>query len=85
MEVVMKKIIITLLGILLLSSMVSALTLDDLDIPDQMTVGEYLIENIDEITQMNIDDLEGIVFEILVVGDKWVIVEIEGEIFIILR
>jgi len=81
----MKKIIITLLGILLLSSMVSALTLDDLDIPDQMTVGEYLIENIDEITQMNIDDLEGIVFEILVVGDKWVIVEIEGEIFIILR
>jgi hypothetical protein len=85
MEVVMKKIIITLLGILMLSSMVSALTLDDLDIPDQMTVGEYLIENIDEITQMNIDDLEGIVFEILVVGDKWVIVEIEGEIFIILR
>jgi hypothetical protein len=85
MEVVMKKIIITLLGILLLSSMVSALTLDDLDIPDQMTVGEYLIENVDEITQMNIDDLEGIVFEILVVGDKWVIVEIEGEIFIILR
>jgi len=81
----MKKIIITLLGILLLSSMVSALTLDDLDIPDQMTVGEYLIENVDEITQMNIDDLEGIVFEILVVGDKWVIVEIEGEIFIILR
>ncbi|MBT4333149.1 MAG: hypothetical protein HOD64_07715 [Candidatus Cloacimonetes bacterium] len=81
----MKKIIITLLGILMLSSMVSALTLDDLDIPDQMTVGEYLIENIDEITQMNIDDLEGIVFEILVVGDKWVIVEIEGEIFIILR
>jgi hypothetical protein len=85
MEVVMKKIIITLLGILMLSSMVSALTLDDLDIPDQMTVGEYLIENVDEITQMNIDDLEGIVFEILVVGDKWVIVEIEGEIFIILR
>ncbi|MBT5421186.1 MAG: hypothetical protein HOK80_09880 [Candidatus Cloacimonetes bacterium] len=81
----MKKIIITLLGILMLSSMVSALTLDDLDIPDQMTVGEYLIENVDEITQMNIDDLEGIVFEILVVGDKWVIVEIEGEIFIILR
>ena len=81
----MKKIIITLLGILILSSMVSALTLDDLDIPDQMTVEEYLIENVDEITQMNIDDLEGVIFEILYVGDKWVIVEIEGEIFIILR
>ncbi len=81
----MKKIIISLLGILMLSSMVSALILDDLDIPDQMNVEEYLIENVDEITQMNIDELEGVVFEILAVGDKWIIVEIEGEIFIILR
>ena len=81
----MKKIIISLLGILMLSSMVSAFIMDDLDIPDQMTVEEYLIQNVDEITQMNIDELEGVVFEILAVGDKWIIVESEGEIFIILR
>lgn len=81
----MKKIIISLMGILMLSSMVSALTLDDLDIPDKMTVEEYLIENFDEITQLNVDELEGEGFEILVVGDKWVIVQVEGVIFVILR
>ena len=81
----MKKIIISLMGILMLCSMVAALTLDDLDIPDQMTVEEYLIENFDEITQVNIDDLEGEGFEILVVGDKWVIVIVGDDIFVILR
>ncbi len=82
----MKKIIIiSLMAIFMLCSIVSALTLDDLDIPDQMTVEEYLIENFDEITQVNIDDLEGEAFEILVVGDKWVIVIVGDDIFVILR
>ena len=84
MEVIMKKIIISLIGILMLSSMVFALTMDDLDIPDKMTVEEYLIENFEEITQINIDDLEGEGFEILVVGDKWVIVIVGDDIFVIL-
>jgi len=80
----MKKIIISLLAVLMLSSLVSALTLDDLDIPDKMTVEDYLIENFEEITQMNIEDLEGTGFEILVVGDKWVIVVVGDDIFVIL-
>jgi len=80
----MKKIIFSLLGILLFSSLVSALTLDDLDIPDQMTVEEYLIANFEEITQINLTDLEGEGFEILVVGDKWVIVVVGDDIFVIL-
>ena len=80
----MKKIIISLMAILMLSSMVFALTMDDLDIPDKMTVEEYLIDNFAEITQVNIDDLEGEAFEILVVGDKWVIVVVGDDIFVIL-
>ena len=79
----MKKIIISLMITLMLSSMISALTLDDLEIPDKMKVEEYLIENFEEITQINIEDLEGQGYEILVVGDKWVIIEVEGEIYII--
>ena len=79
----MKKIIISLMITLMLSSMISALTLDDLEIPDKMKVEEYLIENFEEITQINIEDLEGEGYEILVVGDKWVIIEVEGEIYII--
>ena len=81
----MKKIIISLMAVLMLGSMVSALMLDDLDIPDQMTIEEYLIDNFDEITQVNIDDLEGEAFEILVVGEKWVIIVVDGDIFVILR
>ena len=79
----MKKIIISLMMILMLSSLISALTLDDLDIPDKLDVKEYLIENFEDITQINIEDLNGEVYEILAVGDKWVMVEVEGEIYII--
>ncbi|MDP8202453.1 MAG: hypothetical protein P9M11_10000 [Candidatus Tenebribacter burtonii] len=81
----MKKILISLMAILMLSSIVSALNLDDLDIPDKMTIEEYLIENVEEITQMNLAELEGIVYEILVVGDKYIIVIIEGEVIVVLK
>ncbi len=81
----MKKIIISLMAVLMLSSMVYALMLDDLDIPDQMTIEEYLIDNFDEITQINIEDLEGELYEILVVGEKWVIIVVDGDIFVMLR
>lgn len=81
----MKKIIISLMAILMLSSIVSALTMDDLDIPDKMTIEEYLIENFDEITQINVEDLEGEEYEILAVGEKWVIIVVGDDIFVILR
>jgi hypothetical protein len=50
-----------------------------------MTIEEYLIENVEEITQMNLAELEGIVYEILVVGDKYIIVIIEGEVIVVLK
>jgi len=81
----MKKILISLMAILMLSSIVSALNLDNLDIPDKMTIEGYLIENVEEITQMNLAELEGIVYEILVVGDKYIIVIIEGEVIVVLK
>ena len=74
MEEVMKKIIISLIMFVMLSSIVVALTLDDLEIPDKITVEEYLIAHFEEITQINIEDLNGEGYEILVVGDKWVMV-----------
>ena len=79
----MKKIIISLFAILMLSTLVSALTLDDLEIPDKMTVEEYLIANFEEISQINFEDLDGVGYEIFAVGNGWVIVEVEGEIYII--
>ena len=81
----MKKVIISLFAVLMLSSLVSALMLDDLDIPDQMTIEEYLIDNFDEITQVNIDDLEGELYEILAVGEKYIIVVIDGEVIVVLK
>ena len=79
----MKKIIICLMGILMLSSLVSAITLEDLDIPDKMTLEEYLIENFESITQMNVEDLDGEGYEIMSVGDKYIIVVIDGEIIVV--
>jgi len=81
----MKKMIVAVVGILMLSSMVAALSLDDLDVPDKMTVEEYLIANFDDITQLNVEDLDGEGYEIMVVGDKYVIILVEGEIFVILK
>lgn len=81
----MKKIIISLMAVLMMSSMVSALTMDNLNSQDKMTTKEYLIENFDEITQMNIEDLEGEGYEILAVGEKWVIIVVDGDIFVILK
>lgn len=81
----MKKFLIALMMVLMLSSMVLAITMNDLDIQEKMTTEEYLIENFDDITQMNVDDLEGEGYEILAVGDKWVIIVVDGEIFVILK
>lgn len=83
MEEVMKKVIISLIMIIMLSSMVSAITLDDLEIPDKVNVKEYLISNFEEISQINFEDLDGVGYEIFAVGNGWVMVEVEGEIYII--
>lgn len=80
-----KRILIGLLSIFVFVTVVSALTMDDLDISDKMTVEEYLIENVDEITQGNVDDLEGEEYRVLAVTDDYIIVEIDGEIFVILQ
>jgi len=81
----MKKLIISLMAVLMLTTLVTALTLDDLDIPDKLTVEEYLIENCDSITQINVEDLEGIEYVVLAVGDKWVIIVVGNDIFVILK
>ena len=79
----MKKMIICLMTVLMLCSMISALTLDDLDISGKTTVEQYLIENFDEITQINVEDLEGEEYEILVVGDDYIIIIHKGVIYVI--
>ncbi|MDP8267332.1 MAG: hypothetical protein P9L97_01270 [Candidatus Tenebribacter davisii] len=81
----MKKLIISLMAVLMLSTLVTALTLDNLDIPDKMTVEEYLIDNFDSITSINIENLEGIEYTVLAVGEKWVIVVVGNDIFVILK
>ncbi len=81
---IMKRLItFTLLVLFTGVTILSALTLDDLDIPDRMTVEEYLIENIEDITTITIDELGDDDYNILAVGEKYVIIEVDGVIFII--
>ncbi len=80
-----KRILIGLLSIVAFVTVVSALTMDDLDITDKMTVEEYLIEHVDEITQGNVDDLEGEEYQVLAVGDNYIIVVIDGEVIVVTK
>ena len=78
-----KKILLTLVLGMLLTSISFSLTLADLDIEDRIVTEEYIIEMDDEITQANIEEVEGTEFElvyetdgyiIVLIGDKYVII-----------
>ena len=78
-----KKFLMFLLSIFAFVTIGSTLTLDDLDISDKITVEAFLIEHIDEIPTGDVADLEGEEYELLAVGDDYVIVVVKGDIFII--
>ena len=78
-----KQILLTLVLGMLFTSIGYSLTLADLDIEDRIITEEFIIEIDDEITPANIEELEGIEFElvyepdgyiIVLIGDKYVIV-----------
>ncbi len=79
----MKKIIISLFAILMLSSIASALMLEDLNVPDKTTVKDYLIGSFDSITQINIEEMEGEEYEVFYVGDDYIIIIHKGIIYVV--
>ncbi|MCK4654779.1 MAG: hypothetical protein KAU01_10080 [Candidatus Cloacimonetes bacterium] len=80
-----KRILVVLLSLLTFITVSSALTMDDLDIPDKMTVEEYLIEHFDEITSINVEEFEGEKYEIILENDEYIIIVVDGTIYIILK
>lgn len=81
----MKKFIFSLVAILMLSSIASALMLEDLNVPDKTTVEDYLIDNFESITQINIEEMEGEEYEIFVVGDDYIIIIHKGIIYVVAK
>jgi len=79
----MKKFILSLIVILMLSSLASALMLEELNVPDKTTVKDYLIDNFDSITQINIEEMEGEEYEIFYVGDDYIIIIHKGVIYVV--
>lgn len=84
-EKMKKRILVVLLSLFAFIAVSSALTMDDLDVPDRMTVVEYLIEHFDDITQINVEELEGEEFEIIFENDEYIIIVVDGTIYIILK
>ena len=80
-----KKILLTLVLGMLLTSLSYSLTLADLDIEDRIVTEEYIIEMDDEITQANIEEVEGTEFELVYETDGYIIVLIEGKYYIIYK
>ena len=78
-----KKILLTLVLGMLFTSIGYSLTLADLDIEDKIVTEEFIIEMDDEITQANIEDLEGIEFELVYETDEYIIVLINGKYYIV--
>ncbi len=79
----MKNFFLSLIVILMLSSIASALTLEDLNVSDKTTVKDYLIDNFDSITQINIEEMEGEEYEIFYVGDDYIIIIHKGVIYVV--
>ena len=78
-----KRILLTLVLGMLFTSIGYSLTLADLDIEDRIVTEECIIEMDDEITQANIEELEGIEFWIVYETDGYIIVLIEGKYIIV--
>lgn len=80
-----KRILLTLVLGLLLTSISYSLILADLDIEDRIVTEEFIIEMCDEITQANIEELEGIEFELVFETDEYIIVIVNGKYVIVYK
>lgn len=78
-----KKILLAVVFGMLITSISFSLTLADLDIEDRIVTEECIIEMDDEISQANIEELEGIEFEIIYETDTYIIVIVKGKYVII--
>lgn len=78
-----KKILLTLVLGMLLTSISYSLTLADLDIEDRIVTEEFIIEMDEEITPANIEELEDIEFWIVYETDEYIIILIKGKYYII--
>jgi 23S rRNA-/tRNA-specific pseudouridylate synthase len=73
----MRKIVIIFV-LLVLGTLCFSITLADLDFEDQLAVKDYVISLDEEITEINVEQLEGIKYNIIFENDDYIIVEKNG-------
>lgn len=78
----MKKATLTLV-LFALCGMMMALTLADLDFEDQYLVEDMVISLDTEVTSANFEDFEGIKYEVIFDGSNYIIIRVNGIIYII--
>ena len=82
----MRKIFLTILLLIIVSfnSLCYALTLADLEVTVKEDVKAFIEANLDDETEyITIEELEGVEFEVLEISDDYIVVEVDGEIFLI--
>jgi 23S rRNA-/tRNA-specific pseudouridylate synthase len=73
----MRKIVIIFV-LLVLGTLCFSITLADLDFEDQLAVKDYVISLDEEITEINVEQLEGMKYNIIFENDDYIIVEKNG-------
>ena len=75
---------VLLLVVVSFNSIIYALSLSDLEVTVKEDVKSFIEANLDDETEyITIEELEGVEFEVLEINEDYVVVEIDGEIFII--
>ena len=75
---------VLLLVVVSFNSSIYALSLSDLEVTVKEDVKSFIEANLDDETEyITIEELEGVEFEVLEINEDYVVVEIDGEIFII--
>ena len=80
----MKKSVIVFM-LLWLVSLCFSITLSDLGFEDQLVVKDYVISLDEEITELNVEELEGIKYEVIFEAEGYIIVKIDGVYILIPR
>lgn len=71
--------------ILLMLSILSinALTLADLGFEEQLVVKDFVISLEDELSYANVEDFEGITYNVIYEATEYIVVELKGKFYIV--
>lgn len=78
----MKKIMLVFI-LVCISSFLLSITLADLDFEEQLLVKDYVISLDEEISYANVEELEGVEYEVIYESDDYIIIVKDGNIYIL--